>query len=477
MSIVAQKESVFGNIAALRTLTDDFPKLAINNSFPSINNQGNSQDFLMDLIFSLVGFEEIREVLVDVLTYATEESESLIKESLKVELKSLVACGIDPSLPTWMIQNGIDIPVSDLDFFNILKVNPETQAGGLLYEDVASGGNSTDMNTFLYYTIQGSPNPNTWNNILEFEFYQTGLPINNSFNIKPTTQYSNLTDLNNDFIDSVRLFPSGQLITNIVDSLFGTISFNLDVNKTEKQLELEAAINSVTQCIINANEDEVIDDSFFTFSNPQLREIKEEARNRKQGIRQLKTCSTVDVNMPIEILTDFRTELSGVTNYSGASNYVEQRFIISNVITTMANHTAGFAGQPVDEYSVKLDFIGTMFKSIIRAFVNAILGPKIVTIFLVNYKIAYGPTAEYSDPIDFMKKNAQLMRIIIDRIRDMIIEILLQKVLKYITALIARNLVEAQKEKGQAQLAIILSLVGIPQDVIRSIRNNIPISY
>jgi hypothetical protein len=76
-----------------------------------------------------------------------------------------------------------------------------------------------------------------------------------------------------------------------------------------------------------------------------------------------------------------------------------------------------------------------------------------------------------------MKKNAQLMRIIIDRIRDMIIEILLQKVLKYITALIARNLVEAQKEKGQAQLAIILSLVGIPQDVIRSIRNNIPISY
>ena len=471
MSIVAQKESVFGNIAALRTLTDDFPKLAINNSFPSINNQGNSQDFLMDLIFSLVGFEEIRELLIDVLTYAAQESESLIKDSLKVELKSLVACGVDPSLPAWMMVDGINIPVSNLDFFNILKVNPETQAGGLLYEDVANTVNSSDMNTFLYYTIQDVQVANNWGGILDFTFYQTGLPINSSFNIRPTASYDNLTDLNNDFIDSVTLFPSGQLITNIIDSLFGTISFNLEVNKTEKQLEVEAAINSVIQCIINADEDEVVDDSFFTFSNPQLREIKEEARNRKQGIRQLKTCSTVDADMPIKILTDFRTELSGATEY------VQQRAVIGNVITTMANHTAGFAGQPVDEYSVKLDFIGLMFKSIIRAFVNAILGPKIVTIFLINYKIVYGQTAEYSDPIDFMRKNSQLIRIITDKIRDMIIEILLQKVIKYIAILIAKNLIEVQKEKAQAQLSMILSLIGIPQSVLSLIRNNIPISY
>jgi hypothetical protein len=59
----------------------------------------------------------------------------------------------------------------------------------------------------------------------------------------------------------------------------------------------------------------------------------------------------------------------------------------------------------------------------------------------------------------------------------MIIEILLQKVLKYITALIAKNYVEAQKERGNAQLAILLSLIGVPQEVIRMIRANIPISY
>lgn len=471
MSIVQQKEKVFGNIAALRTLTDDFPKLSINNSFPSINNQGNSQNFLIDLIFSLVGFDEVRETLIDVLTYASEESESLIKEALKVELKSIVSCGVDPSLPTWLTTTGINIPVGDIDFFNILKVNPETQAGGLLYEDVASQLTSSDMNTFLYYTIQDQQQTNSWNNTLDFTFYQTGLPENNSFNIKPDSSYNNLMNLNNDFIDSITLFPSGQLITNIIDSLFGTISFNVDVNKTEKQLETEAKIKSAIQCILDANEDEVIDDSFFTFDNPRLREIKEEARNRKQGIRQLKTCSTVNVDMPIRFLTDFKEEFANTTNY------VEQRFVISNAINTMADHTSSFAGQPVDEYSVKLDFIGLMFKSIIQSFVNSVLGPKIVTIFLINYKIVYGQNATFTDPLDFMMKNKHLIKEIVDKIRDMVIEILLQKVLKYITALIAKNQVAAQKEKGNAQLAILLSLVGIPQDVIRAIRANIPISY
>jgi hypothetical protein len=407
------------------------------------------------------------------LTYASEEAESVIKESLKVELKSLVACGIDPSLPSWLTTTGINVPVSNIDFFNILKTNPETQAGSLLYEDVAALTNSTDLNTFLYYMIQDQTVQYDWNGILNFTFFQNG-PPNNTLTIIPNVGYNNLTDLNNDFIDSVTLFPSGQLITNIIDSLFGTISFDISVNKTEKQLELEAQIESVLQCILDANEDEVVDDSFFTFSNPQLRAIKEEARNRKQGIRQLKTCSTVDVNMPIKILTDFKEQLAIAVD---SANYVEQRVVISNVLNIMANHTATFAGQPTDEISVKLDFIGLMFKSLIRAFINAVLGPKIVTIFLINYKIVYGQNATYDDPIDFMRKNTQLIKEITDNIRDMIIEILLQKVLKYITALIAKNYVDVLKEKGNAQLAILLSLIGVPQEVIRMIRANIPISY
>ena len=143
----------------------------------------------------------------------------------------------------------------------------------------------------------------------------------------------------------------------------------------------------------------------------------------------------------------------------------------------MANQVSSFAGDPVDDYAVQLDFMGLMFKSLIRAYVNAILGPKIISIFLLNYKIVYGQGAEFIDPVDLLKQNKVLIKNIINVVRDKILTILLQLVLKYITKLLAANQIEALKEKANAQLAILLSLIGVPQSVIRLIRENSPISF
>lgn len=473
MSILSDKEKVFGNISALRTLTDDFPQLKINNSFPSVNSSANPQQFLIDLVLSLTGFEELRDTLVDVLTYASETIEVAIKDALKVELKALVSCGVDPSLPQWLINDGIEIKVSKIDFFNVFKVDPTTQAGGLMYEDVPAGLGSTDFNTFLYYTIQNEgPPAQSWNDILDFEFNQNASVPFNTLTITPDVSYTNLTDLNNDFIDSVSLFPSTQLITKLIDGLFGSVSVDISVNKTESQLEMEEQINNVIECITNADEDYVIDNTYFEFSDEQLQDIKEVATNRRNGIRQIKTCGDVDVNIPIEFLTDLKEQFAAATG-----DREEQRNVISTNLSSMANQVSSFAGDPVDDYTVQLDFMGLMFKSLIRAYVNAILGPKIISIFLLNYKIVYGQGAEFIDPIDLLKQNKVLIKNIINVVRDKILTILLQLVLKYITNLLAANQVEALKEKANAQLAILLSLIGVPQSVIRLIRENSPISF
>jgi hypothetical protein len=52
-----------------------------------------------------------------------------------------------------------------------------------------------------------------------------------------------LTDLNNDFIDSLTLFNSKEIVNRIIDSIYGSISFT--VNKSKKQLINEAKINTV----------------------------------------------------------------------------------------------------------------------------------------------------------------------------------------------------------------------------------------
>ena len=477
MSILSDKEKVFGNISALRTLTDDFPQLKTNNSFPSINNSANSQDFLIDLVLSLTGFEELRDTLIDILSYASETMEDLVKDSLKVELKSFTSCGVDPSLPAWLQStgSGIEIEVKKIDFFEIFKVDPETQAGNLLYEDISVQLNSTDFNTFLYYTIQDA-GPQSWDNILDFQFSQNASVPFNTLTINANPAYDNLTltQLNNDFIDSLTIFPSTQLITRIIDGLFGSVSFNLSVNKSESQLELEEQVNTIIDCISSADGDYVIDDTYFEFTNEQLQDIKQRATNRRNGIRQIKTCGDVNVDLPIDFLTEIKEQFSAATLTGGR---FEQHEVIKDGINSMANHVSTYAGDPVDEYSVQLDFLGLMFKSLIRAFVNAILGPKIVAIFVLNYKIVYGQNAEYTNFVDLLRQNKTLMLNIINKIRDIIITVLLQLVLKYITKLIAANQVEALKEKANAQLAILLSLVGVPQDVIRLIRENSPITF
>jgi hypothetical protein len=128
MAIIDQKSDIFGNIAASRVLGEGLPKLKTNSSFPSINNDGDTVAFLVDLLKSLVGLEGLREVIVDTLAYNLDGMEEKIKTAMKQSLKELVNCGVDPSIPDYIKSNGVGIvtEVNKIDFFDILKTDPTT---------------------------------------------------------------------------------------------------------------------------------------------------------------------------------------------------------------------------------------------------------------------------------------------------------------------------------------------------------------
>jgi hypothetical protein len=101
-------------------------------------------------------------------------------------------------------------------------------------------------------------------NILDIRFDSIGTTTrpNNSLTIKANVSYDNkkLTDLNNDFIDSLTLFNSKEIVNRIIDSIYGSISFT--VNKSKKQLINEAKINTVINKLIDADANEQITDDF-----------------------------------------------------------------------------------------------------------------------------------------------------------------------------------------------------------------------
>lgn len=479
MALIDQKRKVFGNIAAMRTLNDGFPKLKLNSSFSSINNKGSSLDFLTDLLKSLVGYERLRDIVTNILVYNLDTIEKDIKLALKQELKSIVSCGVDPSIPSFLKygNSGIVTEVKKVDFFDMLLTDPTTIGGGLIYDDISNQLNSIDFNTFLYNTIQNDTITQNWgsststNNILNITFNSLGsgtIP-NNTLKITASNYYSTisnnktLTDLNNDYIDSIKLFGTEKVINNIIDSLFGSVS--IKINKTTKQLENEEKIASITNCIINSDENDDINDNYFTFSNDEIRNQQEIANNRKKGIRKLKTCGEMEINIPTGFLIELQSGLTATTNVS------ETKTIVDKTINEMAIFSSNNTSVQQDKYAIQLNFIQEILNKLINSIINIIISPKIVTIFLINYKILYGPTATYDDAVSFLKNNKTLIRDIMNRVRDNIIQTLLMNALKEIGELVRQTYSETQKEKGKIKLSRLLSLIQAPPEVIRIIQN------
>ena len=470
MGVLDKKRKVFGNIAAAKTLTESMPKLKLSSSFPSVNNNGDSITFLTDLIKSLIGYAALIKALVDILTSSIEEIEVEIKKALKTELKSIVSCGIDPSLPAFIKSNsttGIVIEVKKIDFLDLMKVDPTSVSGKLMYDDPTAGLTSTDFNTFLYAVIQDDGNTHTWQNIIDFKFVSldpNGLNPNNSLIIKANPSYDTktLNDLNNNFVDSLNLFNSQGLVNKIIDTIFGSISFSL--GKSRKQLEAEAKINNVVDKIVNTDEGQTISDTYFTFDNQEISNIQNEADERKKGIIKVKASTTFNASVPETNLTDFNTDMGTAVTTQ------QKKEVLSSHLDKMADKTTDKSPNPQDKQSIKLNFVQRIINTLIKAIVSVVLSPKVVLIFLVNFKIVYGPTATYGDGVDFIKKNKALFKKIIKKITTMIIKMLLVIALKRIAELVGEAQAKKQIDKAKNKIVQLLSLVGVPQEAIRVIK-------
>jgi hypothetical protein len=472
MAIVDKKKQVFGKIAAFRTLTSGLPTLKKTSSFPSINNNGNTVLFLTDLIKALVGYEALASSVNDTIIHELPKIEKIVKNALRLELKSFVSCGVDPSLPSWIKStgSGIVLPVSKLDFMNILKTNPNSYGGKLTYTDITPIlTDSNDFNTFLYGVIQNDNITYSWKNIIDITFHSvgTGNNPNNTLTIKANPNYDNktLTDLNDDFINSLSLFNTENIVNKIVDINYGSVSSI--VGKTLNQLQSEAKINNIIDKMVNNVNKTPLNDSAFSFTKEENYRHELEALNRKKGSVDLKTTTTIPSKVPASFLTQLSTDLNG------AILPADKKLVLTNGLNKMANASVSGVLNQTDAATAKLNFIQRIIDSIIKSIVSIILSPKVLTIFILNYKLVYGQTADFSDPIDFIKKNKQLMNNIMKTIGEEIIKILLAIALKQISQLMAEAFIKRQKEKSVARLAQLESLAGVPSNEINKLFNSL----
>ena len=340
MGLIDQKGKIFGKISAARTVAEGLPKLVPNPSFPSINNSGDVIAFLVDMLKSLVGIDQLREIVVDTLAYRLDEIEVVIKVAMKLSLKELVNCGTDPSIPTYIQStgSGITTETNKVDFFDILKTDPITPEGKLLYTDTQASPltSSNDCNTFLYGTVQNDGIVETWKSLLNVRFDSVNFsPIPNNtltFNSNIAFDSKTLTDFNNSYIDSIDLFDSKNLLNKIMDLLFGSLSVKL--NKTTSQLKKEEEINSIINNIVNADENDVIDNTYFTFTNEEVASQENAANWRRKGIRVIEQCENKAISLDETVVGFVNANLSLSGNSAGEA----KKAAISDAVSALSNN-------------------------------------------------------------------------------------------------------------------------------------------
>ena len=466
MDISLEKSNIHGEVAALRVSAEGYVKKKLTNSIESISQKANSLDFLIELSKVLNGVESLKETLIDALTHNLTDIELDIKQALKLVLKGLVSCSINPSLPQSFIDDGITLELSRIDLLNMFKVDPTTKSGKLLYNDVTSGSNSTDFNTFLYNVVQDNGGYSYWgnqttnNDILGINFSQESTSVtlpNNTINIKPSSFYSNksLTDINNDYIDSLKLFESNKLINNIIESVFGSIS--LDINKDKVTIQNEIKIQEIIDRIINTDEDIVIDDSYFQFNNRELSNIEYKSELRRKGMSIVATCGNVESTIPIDSLVKLNSDLDLLNEEPNTPQLLEIKTnVVRNGLNLLAEDSANNVGTK-DKFNVKLNFIEEILKNLMSAIVGVIISPKLIVILSLNHSIIHGTA--FTDIEDFMEKNKTLINSILQVIRDIIIKILMDRILKEIKILVSENVIKTKIETFNSKKAQLASFV------------------
>lgn len=468
-AVLEKKKKIFAKIAAAKAMIGK-KKKKLTKSMDSINNKGNALAFLSDLIKSLIGSAALIDIVVNFLSNHMQEIEDLIKNSLKEELQKLVSCGINPTVPAFLNSPGIIIELSKIDFLDLFKTDPNSKYGSLMYRDITSPlTNSTDFNTFLYGVIQDDGTQHTWENMLDITFNSVGATVgtkyrpNNSLTIKlnPNFSLTKLPNLNNSFISKGKLIDTEKVINKTIDTIYGSVSSV--IQKSLKQLQTEAQINDVIDRIVESNNKETIDDGYFTFNNDEIYKQQEDALWRKKGILKLECCNKVPASIPPQMLLDMNTELASATVYNKSE-------IVKNNINRMAEQNTVNSDNPEDDTAIKLDFIQKVIDTIIKAIASAIISPKIIFIFLINFKIVYGESEEYADAIDFMKLSRNLFKTIIKKITEKFMKEMMKVVLFYIGQLTGEMAVKRQIEKANDKKSQLLSLTGVPQEVLRLIK-------
>jgi len=365
-------------------------------------------DKLLDLNFlSLGAGKSSQGYLKKTFTKAIKEIVPKLDDILLELMLTAVGCSQDQEF----VPQTIYIRVKSVDLLNTLKEDPATDVGKLLYEKKSIQYSSFpfSMNKELYNRTQNINQPfsvpasgqsykgTSGQELFDISYVEsyvdptTSQTIQGNFfkvDLKNRMTTNKVSEFLKDYFTTIKLFDETNFFANLMNQLTGAISIkkgdgNADLDDLQKILLIMQRILGL--CFDNTKEIDVsgiaklsendnVDESFFEFTDIDLRFIDSKVSDIKMGVVEFEECDTVKLPVDSDSITN---ALNNLVFVDGKNN--------SNSIDDAANLTDVLTKNP-GWFPLEINIDLSFLKEFPKAMVATVLSPKVVLPLMIITK-------------------------------------------------------------------------------------------
>jgi hypothetical protein len=476
MGFIDDKTQTVNNVALFEVL-NNLPKTRSTSSLASVTSKSkNLLPFLLDLLSvtckdnsknprDRARCEAVR-ILIEILVEFFPALIKILKEALAKAIKAGLACGTDFTLPTFNTKFKLNI--KNLDFNNLLKINPTDPVGSTFY-----GKNATnDLNWFLNNLVQ-SGGAGTWKNILNFNYNTTTQDIEVGLNPTYVTSGGgkSFDGFILDFINSIELITMEQFMARLMNSITGTLSAS--VGASLDQILAMEQVNKLLDKIYSSDpckEEYQIDESYFKFSNEEMLEMETTAIEKSKGVVLLDLgCGLVESTVDPEVVKGIFDEIR-----NAPPSRVNQ--VIENSVNTLNNSLTSNVGEQ-DKNTAKLSLNAKLIEQIPKILTNIIMEPKLVILYQMASRLVNGPLSPTTPAVgfggpniegnikvpngfDYAKATSVFFEFVARESLAALLEIIFRQAKEEILKLVAAIIIKITKEQANKKIKALTFLTG-----------------
>lgn len=432
MALKDDKKSVLNTISAYSSFKEEKKPPTANNSFKSVNNKDDVVPYLVDTLKSVAGTDALKQLIGNMFTGFIDEIEPKVKKSLK---KQFTQYNSDDTLPNDFVNNGIETDVKNVDPSSKLKVDPNSEGGDLLYNKDTPNFDSAARDSIVNSGTEVSFS------VLTSKYNKT----TDKLTFKPEgTQNTTIGKWFGDFIDDATFIDKKQIMTEVMDAIYGTVtnSEDKDVERIAKELETDALLAK----FINGIENPIL--------TPEEKEdILNKAKNMSNGVLYYDMgCGLLESILPESGMTSLISEISGSTDSFATANAIEATIDEStkdnpNAVNENKDTIRdGFFQKIIEIFTVKL--------------VKAVTAtPQIKMLLSLSESFQNDGNISIDDTNKYLETQKTFIKCLIKDIISMISEFIFKLAISYLVAILTPVIKKILKERINQYIRSIKSLV------------------